>query len=116
MSDTPTPPVPTLSRRKYPEPLQPPVTLGNPNDPIPLHSGLIAFTQNGTSFQAEARIHLEWLPSPRIRFDIPEVPVGAHSELGDLSLRLDDGTVIEHAYISGSNRSNGPEGFKASST
>ena len=116
MSDTPSSSSPNPPHRDYPTALQPPVTLGSPNDPIPLYSGLIDFTQNGKPFQAEAHIFLEWLPSPRIRFEIPAVPDEVYPRLGDLSLRLNDGTSIEHAFISGSNQSNGLDGYKASLT
>src|SRR2546430_11478747 len=44
-------------------------------------------------------IYLEWLPSPCIRFDIPDVPDGVYPESGGVSLRLDDGTVIDRAFL-----------------
>ena len=113
MSDSspPIPPVPV--KCEYPEALTSPITLGGPNEPIHLYSGAIDFAQGATTFRARANICLEWLPFPQISFNIPEVPADVYPDLGEVSLRLDDGADIQRAFISGSNQSNGPEGYKS---
>ncbi|MBN9120355.1 MAG: hypothetical protein J0I06_14555 [Planctomycetes bacterium] len=97
----------------YPAPLPTPITLGGVNEPIPLYSGAIDFTQDNTTFRAHTNIRLEWLPTPRIRFIVPEVPAEVTPNLGSVALRLDDGTAIERASINGLNHSSHPDGYKA---
>jgi hypothetical protein len=75
-----------------------PVSSGEANDPIRLYSGVIEFTQNGATFKAEGDIFLRWLPTPRIRFEVPAVPSDTHPGLGEIALRLDDGTEIPRCF------------------
>jgi hypothetical protein len=86
-----------------------------PNEPNELYAGPIDFTQKGATFRLEGRISLVWLPSPKVRFDVPSVPAGVNPELGDISLKLEDGTSISRAQVTGRRSGiNADEGYSAS--
>ncbi len=92
--------------------LQPPFSLGVPNEPIELYSGTAEFTKGGNTFRADVQITRDWLPYPKIRFRVCTLPDGVFVGLGPLSLRLADGTVIERASVTRASFSTGTEGFK----
>jgi hypothetical protein len=107
-----TPPTGLEHLQGLPLALQSPYPLGQPNEPIMLYTGPAKFTQKAKTFEAVVQIALDWLPSPRIEFSVPSVPSGVSAAPGDLSLRLDDGTVIPHARATGVSYAGGPEGLK----
>src|SRR5262245_8780058 len=99
MSDAP---VPDSLTDKFAPALQPPLNLGGANDPIQLYSGPVSFSQDRMSFVADGRISLEWLPSPKIRIQIPDVPNGNLPSLDkEFTLQLEDGTEITHCFTTG---------------
>lgn len=89
----------------YPPALRPSVPIGKPNELIPLYSGPMDFTQKGNTFRADGHVFFAWLPSPAIRFEVPVLPEDVHPELDELSFRLDDGTLVDRALVTGSNHS-----------
>jgi hypothetical protein len=104
-----------ISGQPPPNALQPPVTLGQPNEPIVLYSRPAELTQNNRTFQTDVQISLTWLPRPRIRFDVPMLPSGVLPALDkDLALRLEDGTTISRGLLTGLTHSIGSEGSIAS--
>jgi hypothetical protein len=92
MSTNSSPPNPEESRPAFPTLLPSARPITPPDQPIPLYSGEINFTQGPSSFKAEAHIALEWLPSPRIRFHVPRLPDGVYPPVGNYLLQLPDGT------------------------
>ncbi|MFO0877578.1 MAG: hypothetical protein U0840_09400 [Gemmataceae bacterium] len=114
MSDVPPPPAPPAPRPTHPDAMRSHVPTSPPNEPISLYTGPIDFTQQDRLFRTDGRIVLDWLPSPAVRFEVARLPPGVHPTLEDLSFRLDDGTVVGHALVTGSSHSNGPEGYEAS--
>jgi hypothetical protein len=99
-----------LDHLSFPEALRPPISIGLPNEPITLYTGPVDFNQAGEAFRADARISLAWLPSPEIRFEVPQLsPVGL-PKLDDVSFRLDDGTAGKRGLVTGSNLSTGTSG------
>jgi hypothetical protein len=97
------PPEVAAALQKVSPALETPVSYGMPNEPITLFTGTMEASQQGATFQADAKISLHWLPFPRIRFEIPEVPGTLNVELGDISLRLPDGTEIDRARVTSLN-------------
>lgn len=91
MSDTPSPSA-AIARVPLPEPHRPPVDPGLPNQPIPLAAGPTAVLYGDQQFTADVQFSLYWLPTPRVRFDIPVVPDHHHPGLGGISFILPDGT------------------------
>jgi hypothetical protein len=114
MADDSTKPVALPSLPEYPHALRPAIAPGQANEPILLYEGPVDVSQNDKTFRSDASVSLIWLPSPRVRFEIPAAPQEYYFQLGDLSLRLDDGTAISNCLVSGSSFSNGPEGCRAS--
>lgn len=104
---------PEPSPQKHPEALRPHVPLLQPNEPIPLYCGRIEATQNGQTLNVDARIDLAWLPSPELRLEVPALPRGPFPQLEGLAFRLNDGTAIENAFVTGTNMASGPGGASA---
>jgi hypothetical protein len=98
----------------YPDALRPHIPIGSVNEPVSLHAGPIDFTQGSKCFRADGRIHLAWIPSPAVQFEVPKVPTGVYPALENLSFRLDDGTEIGCARVMGTNHTMGAEGHSAS--
>jgi hypothetical protein len=101
------------ARLHFPAALQPPMNCGEPNDSLALYTGPIEFTQGSVSFHAPASIHHTWLPSPRVRFEIPDLPKGMHPDLEQASIRLDDGTEIPECFVTGLNNAFGWPGHQS---
>jgi hypothetical protein len=95
MSGSPPPTTPCDSLQPLPEALASPRPLGTPSEPVPLYCGPVEVTRQGGSFQAEARISFDWLPSPEVRFEAAPIPPGTLSPPESLRFRLPDGTVAE---------------------
>jgi len=89
------------SPSSHPDALRAHFTFGLPNDTISLFAGPIDFTQEGKCFRADGSVYLAWLPSPTIRFEVPNAPGGVYPDLKDLSFRLNDGTAVSHASVTG---------------
>jgi hypothetical protein len=113
MSDTPSAANTSLPRVPYPDALRPHITIGPPNDPIPLYEGPTDFSQTGNTFRVDARVYLAWLPSPAVRFEVPNLPSGVYPALDNMSFRLNDGTPVSHCFVTGSHHSMGMEGESA---
>src|SRR4051794_16311177 len=101
MSDTPTVTTTSLPYPLYPDALRPHGPISPPNEPIPLYTGPIEFTQKGKTFRADGCVYLAWLPSPAIRFEAHNLPKGVYPTLENLSFRLDDGTAINCGLVAG---------------
>jgi hypothetical protein len=114
MSDDLVPPMPLDDHQPLPDALRPHLNPGDPDEPISIYEGPLTFSQAGTSFQAEAIISLRWLPSPAIHLVVPKVPDGIHPQLGEFSLRLDDGTQVPHGFVTGISSSMSGDAFSAS--
>jgi len=104
---------PTVSSDSYPTALVWPISFERTNAPLPLYAGPIEYKQKDTTFRAESCISLEWFPSPRVRFDIPAVPDDVYPDLSSLTLRLDDGTEIEQAVVTGSQHTCDETGYSS---
>jgi hypothetical protein len=115
LPDTPTNSGKTFLRPHFPDALRSFIPIGLVNEPISLYSGQIDFTQNGKTFRANGCIYLDWLPSPRIRFDVPRLPDDVFPAIDtDLSFRLNDGTEIKEARLTSAKDSFGLEGHHSS--
>ncbi len=73
--------------------------IGEPGTPIVLYEGQLECTQNDQTFSADGRVIFKWTPKPLLRFHIPEVPANTKISGGGLSIRLDDGTKIDHGSV-----------------
>lgn len=84
-----------------PAALSSPIAFGDPSTPIELYNGLMTVTQNGTSFQAKGKMWYEWLPSPSVRFELPDYPQGIDLNAASvtLTLELPEGTKITYAHV-----------------
>src|SRR5258708_32261805 len=105
MSDKSEIPALAIDQTKYPDALSPSVKLTAPNSPVDLYDGQIDFTVEGKTVSADARIVLNWLPAPSIRFDVPTLPEAANQARlmpgGACQLGLNDGLVISHGIVTG---------------
>jgi hypothetical protein len=95
MADQPQQQVPKV----YPPALQPTKPLVNVNEAISLYCGPIEFTQQQTSLRGDGNVDLVWLPTPTVRFEVPDISEFNGLDLSDVELRLTDGTKITHGFI-----------------
>jgi hypothetical protein len=106
-----------------PEPpaaLNPPFQVGDPNRPIILEQGVVHYLRADVAAQAETCISLEWLPSPSIRLTSRDIPYdnirsmgifrSIFEGLGEVTLRLNDGTDIPDQALFVERMSNTPKG------
>ena len=88
--------------------------VGGLNGPLSLYSGDVEFSQESVTFTAKAVVCLEWLPSPQVRFEMPELPLGVSPDLVDsVTMRLEDGRFIQGAVIRRIQPSGGPADQKS---
>jgi hypothetical protein len=114
MSEVPAATTNEFARPSFPEALRPHSPIGPPNEPITLYTGPMDITQLGKTFRADARVYLAWLPSPAIRFEVPQLPFVGFPKLEDLSFCLDDGTAVGRGLVRGANLTTGASGHCAS--
>lgn len=101
MSDTAASILSNVELPALPPAVPPPLPLGEVNGSVILYSGPVNCEVAGTTISASGRIRLNWLPSPRIRFDVRELPRQNYTDLPDIGIRLDDGTLLEGCCITG---------------
>jgi hypothetical protein len=70
------------------------------NEPIALYEGSIELASGGSVLRrGPGRVHLEWLPSLRIAYELDGTPSGDPLYTGEATLRLPDlDTVTEAAF------------------
>jgi hypothetical protein len=86
-----------------------PFPLGNPGDSLRLVAGSVTLGDGERAWPVQANIDLVWLPWPRFHFEIPEFTpdeqLRSHlfqsllSPPKPVTLRLEDGTVVDRAWI-----------------
>ncbi len=59
-----------------------------PNEPIALYTGPLLLRQSARSLTLEARVTLQWLPSPRVVVEASSVPDDARIELGNADVQV----------------------------
>ncbi len=74
---------------KTPEPLQPVYTTPEANSAIVLYSGPMIFHRNEDRVQGDGKVLLDWLPSPRLRFEMRSNAASIHDAKLAFALMFD---------------------------
>lgn len=71
--------------------------IANPNSSIELYNGYMNLIQSNRTFAAEGSIQLKWLPSPRVKFDIPRITHGIRT--GNATIELSGFNTPYDVYV-----------------